>query len=86
MKKLSYKFQSGNFWEKLFWIILITALIIITWCVVDSVMFFLQTVLTFWGLVILAPIVSLGIIAFSIVRYPKVKDRDSYSKFTQKYL
>lgn len=86
MKKMSMKFQKGNVWEKLLIVTLTTLLVVATWFVVDSVMFFLQTVLTFWGLVLLAPIVALGIIAFSILKYPRVKDVDEYSVPVRKYL
>ncbi|QXV86255.1 hypothetical protein [Staphylococcus phage SAP6] len=86
MKKLSKKFQKGGFWEKLFLFTVTTLLVVATWFLVDSVMFFLQTVLTFWGLVLLAPIVALGIIAFSILKYPRVKDITDYSEPVRKYL
>ncbi|APC42873.1 hypothetical protein qdsa001_46 [Staphylococcus phage qdsa001] len=86
MKKLSKKFQKGGFWEKLFLFTVTTLLVVATWFLVDSVMFFLQTVLTFWGLVLLAPIVALGIIAFSILKYPRVKDINDYSEPVRKYL
>lgn len=86
MKKLSLNFQKGDIWTKLLWFVTITIALIVAWIVLDAVMFFLRTVLGLWGLLLLAPIVSLGIIALSIIIYPKVRDRDSYSKFTQKYL
>lgn len=86
MKKLSKKFQKGGFWEKLFLFTVTTLLVVATWFLVDSVMFFLQTVLTFWGLVLLAPIVAMGIIAFSILKYPRVKDITDYSEPVRKYL
>lgn len=86
MKKLSYRFQKGNFWSRLLWIALITLILIALWYVVSSVMFFLQTTVGTIGLLFISPIVAIGIIAFSIVKYPRVRDRDSYSKFTQKYL
>ncbi|AKA61420.1 hypothetical protein BH792_gp170 [Staphylococcus phage Stau2] len=86
MKKLSKKFQKGGFWEKLFLFTVTTLLVVATWFLLDSVMFFLQTVLTFWGLVLLAPIVALGIIAFSILKYPRVKDINDYSEPVRKYL
>ena len=86
MKKLSYRFQKGNFWSRLLWITGITASLIVGWYIIESIMFFLQTTVGTIGLFIISPFVSLGIIAFSIVKYPLVRDRDSYSKFTQKYL
>lgn len=86
MKKLSYSFQKGNFWSKLLWIIGITLSLIIGWFVVESVGFFLQITVGTIGLLFISPIVALGIIAFSIVKYPRVRELDSYSKFTQKYL
>lgn len=86
MKKLSYSFQKGNFWSKLLWIIGLTLSLIVGWYVIESVGFFLQTTVGTIGLLFISPIVAIGIIAFSIVKYPRVRDRDSYSKFTQKYL
>lgn len=86
MKKLSMKFQKGNVWEKLLIITLTTLLVGFSWIALDSVMFFLQTVLTFWGLILLAPIVALGIVAFSIIKYPRVKDVNEYSAPVRKYL
>lgn len=86
MKKLSMRFQKANIWEKLLLLTLTTSMVVATWFVVDSVMFFLQTVLTFWGLVLLAPIVALGIIAFSIVKYPRVREYNEYSVPVRKYL
>lgn len=86
MKKLSYSFQKGNFWSKLLWIVGLTLSLIVGWCVIESIGFFLQTTVGTIGLLFISPIVAIGIIAFSIVKYPLVRDRDSYSKFTQKYL
>lgn len=83
MKKLSYSFQKGNFWSKLLWIVGLTLSLIVGWCVIG---FFLQTTVGTIGLLCISPIVALGIIAFSIVKYPRVRELDSYSKFTQKYL
>lgn len=86
MKKLSYSFQKGNFWSKLLWIVGITLSLIVGWCVIESIGFFLQTTVGTIGLLCISPIVALGIIAFSIVKYPRVRDRDSYSDYVKKYL
>ncbi len=86
MKKLSLSFQKGDFWIKLLWVVGLTLSLIVGWFVIESVGFFLQTTVGTIGLLCVSPIVALGIIAFSIVKYPLVRDRDSYSKFTQKYL
>ena len=83
MKKLSYRFQKGNFWSRLLWIVGITLSLIIGWYIIESIMFFLQTTVGTIGLFIISPFVSLGIIAFSIVKYPKEKE---YSSFVKKYL
>lgn len=86
MKKLSYKFQEGNFWTKLFYIVSITILLIVTWLVIDSIMFFLQTTVGTIGLLVASPFIAMGVVAFSILKHPKVRDRDSYSDFVKKYL
>lgn len=86
MKKLSMRFQKANIWEKLLLFTLITLLVATAWFVVDGVMFFLQTVLAFWGLILLAPIVAMGIIAFSILKYPRVREYNEYSAPVRKYL
>lgn len=83
MKKLSYSFQKGNFWSKLLWIVGLTLSLIVGWCVIESIGFFLQTTVGTIGLLCISPIVALGIIAFSIVKYPKEKE---YSSFVKKYL
>ena len=86
MKKLSNSFQNGNIWTKLVWVVGLALALIIAWIVVQSVMFFLQTTIGFIGLVLLSIPVSMAIIAFSIMRYPRRKDYHEYSSFTQKYL
>lgn len=83
MKKLSYSFQKGNLWSKLLWIVGLTLSLIIGWYVIESVGFFLQTTVGTIGLLFISPIVAIGIIAFSIVKYPKEKE---YSSFVKKYL
>ena len=86
MKKLSNSFQNGTIWTKLLWVVGIALGLIIGWIIIQSVMFFLQTTIGFIGLVLLSIPVSMGIIAFSIMRYPRRKDYHEYSSFTQKYL
>ena len=86
MKKLSNSFQNGNIWIKLVWIVGIALGLIVSWIIVQSVMFFLQTTIGFIGLLLLSVPVSMGIIAFSIMRYPKLKKLEDYSSYTQKYL
>lgn len=86
MKKLASSFQNGNGWSKFLWVIGIAVSLIIAWIVVQSVMFFLQTTIGFIGLVLLSIPVSMAIIAFSIMRYPKLKKLEDYSSYTQKYL
>lgn len=68
------------------WIVGLTLSLIVGWYVIESIGFFLQTTVGTIGLLCISPIVALGIIAFSIVKYPRVRELDSYSKFTQKYL
>ena len=86
MKKLSNSFQNGNIWIKLVWTVGIALGLIIGWIIVQSVMFFLQTIIGFVGLVLLSIPVSMAIIAFSIMRHPKLKKLEDYSSYTQKYL
>ena len=86
MKKLSNSFQNGNIWIKLVWTVGIALGLIVSWIIVQSVMFFLQTTIGFIGLLLLSVPVSMGIIAFSIMRYPKLKKLEDYSSYTQKYL
>ena len=86
MKKLSNSFQNGNIWIKLVWIAGIALGLIVGWIIIQSVMFFLQTTIGFIGLVLLSIPVSMAIIAFSIMRYPKIKKLEDYSSYTQKYL
>ena len=86
MKKLSNSFQNGNTWIKLVWTVGIALWLIVGWIIIQSVMFFLQTTIGFIGLVLLSIPVSMGIIAFSIMRYPKLKKLEDYSSYTQKYL
>ena len=86
MKKLSNSFQNGNIWIKLVWTVGIALGLIIGWIIVQSVMFFLQTTIGFIGLVLLSIPVSMGIIAFSIMKHPKLKKLEDYSSYTQKYL
>ena len=86
MKKLSNSFQNGNIWIKLVWTVGIALGLIVAWIIVQSVMFFLQTTIGFIGLVLLSIPVSMAIIAFSIMRYPKLKKLEDYSSYTQKYL
>ena len=86
MKKLSNSFQNGNIWIKLVWTVGIALGLIIGWIIIQSVMFFLQTTIGFIGLVLLSIPVSMAIIAFSIMRYPKLKKLEDWSSYTQKYL
>lgn len=86
MKKLASSFQNGNGWSKFLWVIGIAVSLIIAWIIVQSVMFFLQTTIGFIGLILLSVPVSMGIIAFSIMKYPRKKEYNEYSGYTQKYL
>ena len=86
MKKLSNSFQNGNGWTKLLWVVGIAVALIVSWIVVQSAMFFLQTTIGFIGLLLLSIPVSMGIIAFSIMKHPKIKKLEDYSSYTQKYL
>ena len=86
MKKLSNSFQNGNIWIKLVWTVGIALGLIVAWIIVQSVMFFLQTTIGFIGLVLLSIPISMAIIAFSIMRHPKLKKLEDYSSYTQKYL
>ena len=86
MKKLSNSFQNGTIWIKLVWVVGLALALIVGWIIIQSVMFFLQTTIGFIGLVLLSIPVSMGIIAFSIMRYPKLKKLEDYPSYTQKYL
>ena len=86
MKKLSNSFQNGNIWIKLVWTVGIALGLIVGWIIIQSVMFFLQTTIGFIGLVLLSIPVSMAIIAFSIMKHPKLKKLEDYSGYTQKYL
>ena len=86
MKKLSNSFQNGNIWIKLVWTVGIALGLIVSWIIIQSVMFFLQTTIGFIGLILLSIPVSMGIIAFSIMKHPKLKKLEDYSSYTQKYL
>ena len=86
MKKLANSFQNGNGWTKFVLVVGIAIALIITWIVVQSLMFFLQTTIGFIGLILLSIPVSMGIIAFSIMKHPKLKKLEDYSSYTQKYL
>ena len=86
MKKLANSFQNGNGWTKLLWVIGIAVSLIVSWIIIQSVMFFLQTTIGFIGLMLSSIPVSMGIIAFSIMRHPKLKKLEDYSSYTQKYL
>ena len=86
MKKISNSFQNGNTWIKLVWTVGIALGLIVGWIIVQSVMFFLQTTIGFIGLLLLSVPVSMGIIAFSIMKHPKLKKLEDYSSYTQKYL
>ena len=86
MKKLSNSFQNGTIWIKLVWVVGLALALIVGWIVVQSVMFFLQTTIGFVGLMLLSIPVSMGIIAFSIMKHPRKKEFNEYSKYVQKYL
>ena len=86
MKKLASSFQNGNGWTKLLWVIGIAVSLIVSWIIIQSVMFFLQTTIGFIGLMLSSIPVSMGIIAFSIMKHPKIKKLEDYSGYTQKYL
>ena len=86
MKKLSDSFQNGNIWIKLVWTVGIALGLIVGWIIIQSVMFFLQTTIGFIGLVLLSIPVSMAIIAFSIMKHPRKKEFNEYSKYVQKYL
>ena len=86
MKKISNSFQNGTIWIKLVWVVGLALALIVGWIIIQSVMFFLQTTIGFVGLVLLSIPVSMAIIAFSIMRYPKLKKLEDYSSYTQKYL
>ena len=86
MKKLSNSFQNGTIWTKLLWVVGIALGLIVGWIIIQSVMFFLQTTIGFIGLVLLSIPISMAIIAFSIMRHPKLKKLEDYSSYTQKYL
>lgn len=86
MKKLASSFQNGNGWTKLLWVVGIAVALILTWIIVQSVMFFLQTTIGFIGLLLLSIPVSMGIIAFSIMKHPRKKEYNEYSSYAQKYL
>ena len=86
MKKLSNSFQNGNIWIKLVWTVGIALGLIVAWIIIQSAMFFLQTTIGFIGLLLLSIPVSMGIIAFSIMKHPKLKKLEDYSSYTQKYL
>ena len=83
MKKLSNSFQNGNIWIKLVWTVGIALGLIVGWIIIQSVMFFLQTTIGFIGLVLLSIPVSMAIIAFSIMKHPKLKKLEDYSSYTQ---
>ena len=86
MKKLASSFQNGNGWIKFLWVVGIAVALIVSWIVVQSAMFFLQTTIGFIGLMLSSIPVSMGIIAFSIMKHPKIKKLEDYSSYTQKYL
>ena len=86
MKKLSNSFQNGTIWTKLLWVVGIALGLIVSWIIIQSVMFFLQTTIGFIGLVLLSIPVSMAIIAFSIMRYPKLKKLEDYPTHVRKYL
>ena len=86
MKKLASSFQNGNGWTKLLWVIGIAVSLIVSWIIIQSVMFFLQTTIGFIGLILLSIPISMAIIAFSIMRHPKLKKLEDYPSYTQKYL
>ena len=68
------------------WTVGIALGLIVAWIIVQSVMFFLQTTIGFVGLMLSSIPVSMGIIAFSIMKHPKLKKLEDYSSYTQKYL
>ena len=86
MKKLSNSFQNSNIWIKLVWVVGLALALIVGWIIIQSVMFFLQTTIGFIGLVLLSIPISMAIIAFSIMKHPKLKKLEDYSSYTQKYL
>ena len=86
MKKLSNSFQNGTIWTKLVWVVGLALALIVGWIIIQSVMFFLQTTIGFVGLMLLSIPVSMGIIAFSIMKHPRKKEFNEYSKYVQKYL
>lgn len=86
MKKLANSFQNGNGWSKFLWVIGIAVSLVVSWIIIQSVMFFLQTTIGFVGLILLSIPVSMGIIAFSIMNHPRKKEYNEYSSYTQKYL
>ena len=86
MKKLASSFQNGNGWIKFLWVVGIAVSLIVSWIIIQSVMFFLQTTIGFIGLMLSSIPVSMGIIAFSIMKHPKIKKLEDYSSYTQKYL
>ena len=86
MKKLSNSFQNGTIWIKLVWVVGLALALIAAWIIIQSVMFFLQTTIGFIGLVLLSIPVSMGIIAFSIMKHPRKKEFNEYSKYVQRYL
>lgn len=86
MKKISNSFQNGTIWIKLVWVVGLALALIVGWIIIQSVMFFLQTTIGFIGLILLSIPISMAIIAFSIMRYPKLKKLEDYSSYTQKYL
>ena len=86
MKKLSNSFQNGTIWTKLVWIVGLALGLIVGWIIIQSVMFFLQATLGFIGLLLLSIPVSMAIIAFSIMKHPRKKEFNEYSKYVQKYL
>ena len=86
MKKLSSSFQNGTIWIKLVWVVGLALALIAAWIIIQSVMFFLQTTIGFIGLMLLSIPASMGIIAFSIMKHPRKKEFNEYSKYVQKYL
>ena len=86
MKKLSNSFQDGTIWAKLVWVVGLALALIVGWIIIQSVMFFLQTTIGFIGLILLSIPISMAIIAFSIMRHPKLKKLEDYSTHVRKYL
>lgn len=86
MKFIAKKIQQGKPLEQLILLTGITLTLILSWFIISSVMFFLQTTVGTVGLFILSPFVALGIIAFSIIKYPKVKKYEDYPNYVKKYL